>query len=384
MSFLPPRESGVVQVRTRSRVRVHPADGGARAALGRHVRAARRRMPRVLRALWWVALGVFTACALPVAWLAVTDPQVLGLLAQMLGLTYIVGREGAMLYVYGQDPALGPTWVVLAACLDDLLTLAVLLPVVWFAIERLRAAPLVGGIVLSVEKAVVERRAFVRRWGLYGLLALIWMPGPGAGVCLAALLGLFSRMPLRRLVVAMAGALVASNIFWGVGLFHSAALLPDEGPWSYIPLALLCSLVVVAVVFGLSQRRRRHLFPLVKVQVLTAEHLKRLASVGIDDGIELLYANRKVLAARLGMNPRLLAELRSVAELSLLRTVSPVEARALTAVGIRDIRDLSLAPPGLVAAALHELGMEVPQGASLDRCAEWTEDARVFFVEAEV
>jgi uncharacterized membrane protein len=273
--------------------------------------------------------------------------------------------------------------------LDDLITLALALPLFWLGIERLRGTPFVGGIVLSLEKTAVEKRAFLRRWGLYGLVAFVWMPGMGAGVTLAAAIGLVSKIPLRRLTIALALGSAAVNAFWAIGLYYTENLIPTEGPWSYIPVALVAVLVIIAVVFGLLQRRRRHLFPIVKVQVLEDEHVERLQQVGISDGIDLLYTNRRILSARLGINPDSLGRLRSVAELSMLRTVLPRQAEMLTEVGVTSIRELSVAPPALVADALHELELlheiqplpgDVIDFTELSKM--WTEDARTFFAES--
>jgi uncharacterized membrane protein len=364
--------------------------GPAQDALRARIRADRRRFPPVLRSLLWVALGLAAFAAALAAVLAATDPRTLGILGTLLGLSFAVGREAAILNAYGQSPSLGATWVVVTSILDDLITLALALPLIWLGIERLRGAPFLGGIVLSLEKTAVERRAFLRRWGLLGLIAFVWVPGVGAGVTLAAAMGLVSKIPVRRLAVALALGSAAVNAFWAIGLYYTSALIPSEGPWSYIPLALVVALALSAVAFGLVQRRKRHLFPIVKVQVLEPEHAERLLEVGITDGIDLLYANRTILAAKLGINPASLGRLRSVAELSLLRTVSPRHAEMLTKVGVTGIRELSVAPPALVAAALHELELlhaiqplpgEAQDFASL--CGRWTEDARVFFAESD-
>jgi len=107
--------------------------------------------------------------------------------------------------------------------------------------------------------------------------------------------------------------------------------------------------------------------------------------------VDLLYANRTILAAKLGIKPASLGRLRSVAELSMLRTVSPRHAEMLTEVGVTSIRELSVAPPALVADAIHELELlhvvQPPAGDVEDftrLCRDWTEDARVFFAESEV
>jgi uncharacterized membrane protein len=363
------------------------ARGPDQAVLRARILLDRRRLPRDLRALLWVALGLLALAALLAAGLAVADPRTLGIAGQVLALSFAVGREAAILHAYGQDPTGGPVWIAATAVLDDWITLALALPLFWLGIERLRGTPFVGGIVLSLEKTAVEKRAFLRRWGLYGLVAFVWMPGIGAGVMLAAAIGLVSKIPLRRLAIALALGSAAVNVFWAVGLYFVEGLVPNTGPWSYVPLALVAALVVLAVVFGLRQRRKRHLFPLVKVQVLEAAHVERLLEVGITDGIDLLYANRTILSAKLGIDPASLGRLRSVAELSMLRTVLPRHAEMLTEVGVTSIRELSVAPPGLVAEALHELELlhAVQPRARMDYhelAREWTEDARTFFAES--
>lgn len=341
----------------------------------------------ILRNLLWVALGLTGLAGLVLVFLAIVEPRTLGIILQLMGLTFVVGREGAILHAYGQDPWLGATWVVVTAVLDDLITLALAVPLFWIGIERLRGAPVLGGIVLSLEKTAVEKRAFLRRWGLYGLVAFVWVPGIGAGVTLAAVIGLVSKIPLRRLIIALAVGSAAVNTFWAVGLYYTSSLIPREGPWSYVPLVLVLILAVLAVVFGLLQRRKRHLFPIVKVQILGDDHVERLLEVGITDGIDLLYANRTTLSAKLGIKPTSLGRLRSVAELSMLRTVSPRHAEMLTEIGVTSIRELSVAPPGLVADAIHELELlHVVQPEEAEDytalCKEWTEDARLFFAES--
>ena len=365
------------------------ARGPAQAALRARVLHDRRRFPPVLRSLLWVAAGLGAVSLLLAGLLAFLDPRTLGIVATMLGLTFAVGREAAILNAYGHDPAFGATWIAVAAVIEDLVTLALALPLFWLGVERLRGAPVLGGVVLSLEKTAVEKRAFLRRWGLYGLVAFVWLPGIGAGVTLAAAMGLVSKIPLRRLIVALAIGSAAVNSFWAIGLYYTSGLIPREGPWSYLPLAFVVVLAAVAVVFGLLQRRRRHLFPIVKVQVLEEDHAERLLAVGITDGIDLLYANRTILAAKLGINPASLGRLRSVAELSMLRTVSPRHAEMLTEVGVTSIRELSVAPPALVAAALDELellhAIQPEPGDAEDFTAKskaWTEDARVFFAES--
>ncbi|HLF16498.1 MAG TPA: DUF4332 domain-containing protein [Candidatus Thermoplasmatota archaeon] len=364
--------------------------GPAQDALRARVRKDRRRFPRVLRTLLWTAFGMGLFTGALIAFLAVVDPRTLGIMLQVMGLSFAIGREGAILHAYTQGPSLGATWMVVTSVLDDLITLALALPLFWLGIERLRGAPFIGGIVLSLEKTAVEKRAFLRRWGLYGLVAFVWVPGVGAGVTLAAAIGLVSKIPLRSLILALALGSAAVNTFWAVGLYYTESLIPREGPWSYIPLAFIVVLVLFAVVFGLLQRRKRHLFPIVKVQILGDEHIERLLEVGITDGIDLLYANRTILAAKLGIKPASLGRLRSVAELSMLRTVSPRHAEMLTEVGVTSIRELSVAPPEMVAAAIHELELlhviqpspgEVEDFTGL--CKQWTKDARIFFAESD-
>ncbi len=339
----------------------------------------------MLRTCLWASCGLLGFASLLSVFLAIVDPRTFGILSQMIALSFAVGREAAMLYAYSQGPALGPTWVLAAAILQDLVTLCLTLPLVWIALQRLRGVYFVGGIVLALEKAAVEKRAFLRRWGLLGLVAFVWFPGIGAGVFLAATIGIVSKIPFRPLLLALGLGSMAVNAFWGIGLYYTSGLIPREGIWSFIPLACIAALAVLAVVFGLLERRKRHLFPIVKVQILGKRHVARLLDVGITDGIDLLYVNRKILASKLGMDPALLGRLRSVAELSMLRTISPPHAQMLTAVGITSIRELSVAPPELVAAALRELEpyqviAPVPDEAVAlpQKCQQWTHEARVF------
>src|SRR4029078_7066734 len=130
-----------------------------------------------------------------------------------------------------------------------------------------------SGVILSLEKTAVEKREFLRRWGVYGLVAFVWIPGIGAGVFVAAALGIISRIPLRRLIVALAVGAVMVDGFWAIGLYYTSNLIPHEGLLRFIPLALVLALAALAVVSGVMQRRKRHLFPIVKVQILRKEHV---------------------------------------------------------------------------------------------------------------
>ena len=363
--------------------------GPAQIALRERIRADRRRLPQPLRRCLWATLIVMGVAAVLTVVLAFFEPRTLGVLIQMIVLGFGVGREASMLYAYSQDPAFGPMGVLVAIVFDDLVNLGLTLPLVWIGLERLRGVFLLGGIVLSIEKTAVEKRAFLRRWGVWGLVAFVWLPGIGAGVSLAAAIGVVAKIPIRRLLIALAVGALMVDTFWAFGLYYTSNLIPEEGIWSYIPLALALALCLAAFVFGWRQHRTRHLFPIVKVQILGKQHVERLLEVGITDGNHLLYANRNVLAKKLGVDPALLGRLRSVAELSMLRTVSPRHAEMLTTVGINSIRELSVAPPHLVAAALKELELKhviqpLPGEEELfpRQCARWTDDAKEFLAES--
>jgi hypothetical protein len=127
------------------------AHGPAQAVLRARVLHDRKRFPRLLRTLLWVALGLSGLAALLLVGLAILDPRTLGILAQLMGLSFAVGREAAILHAYGQDPSGGPFWIAATAVLEDLITLALALPLFWLGIERLRGAPVLGGIILSIE-----------------------------------------------------------------------------------------------------------------------------------------------------------------------------------------------------------------------------------------
>jgi len=363
--------------------------GPAQEALRARVLHDRKRFPRALRGLFWGALGLSGLAAFLLVVLAILDIRTFGIVAQLIGVSLAVGREGAILHAYGQDPYGGPVWITATAVLHDLITLCLVLPLFWLGIERLRGAPVLGGIILSLEKTAVEKRAFLRRWGLYGIVAFIWLPGVGAGVAATSAIGLVSKIPLRPLILALALGSAAVNLFWGIGLYYTSRIIPREGPWSYLPLVLIILLVALAVTFGVMQRRKRHLFPIVKVQLLEEEHVQRLREIGITDGIEFLYVNRRILAAELNINPESLGRLRAVAELSMLRTVVPRHAVMLTDVGVTSIRELAVAPPEMVAEAIHELELQhviQPQPDDVkdfgELCRLWTNDARIFFAES--
>src|SRR5688572_22202051 len=80
------------------------AHGPAQDVLRASILQDRKRFPRLLRTLLWAALGLSGLAALLIVGLAILDPRTLGIILQLMGLSFAVGREAAILHAYGQDP----------------------------------------------------------------------------------------------------------------------------------------------------------------------------------------------------------------------------------------------------------------------------------------
>ncbi len=329
--------------------------GPAATRLRQYLASRRRKLPVPLR--WALGLGILLTLAYGLILLVLFagDRAVFRQMVTLLLLTPVSGREAAMLVVYrGADPA-PVAWVAATSIVNDLGLLLITVPLLWYALERLRDSPRVGGVVVRLEKAAFDHRRFLDRWGLLGLLLLAWAPAYGGGIPTATVLGVLLRVPTVRLMVVLGIGVIGIIGFWAVALRSASDILPSEGPWTYAPLLVVLALSGVTAVSVVRRRRFRPILKLEKSGWLAPDHLARLRSVGITDAAQLLHVDCDILSQRLGLPRGPLLRCRLISGLLLLPSMTPRQAEMLNAVGIGTILDLALAPPQLVLDALGEL-----------------------------
>lgn len=357
-----------------------PAIARLRAHLARH----RRTLPGALRWSLWLGAGMTTLYGAILLALFVFHPPLFRKMVTFLVLTVFSGREPAMLMAYqGSFPA-PVAWVIVTSIVNDLGALLVVVPLFWLALERLRQRPLIGGLLLSLEKTAFEHRRFIDRWGLIGLVLFAWTPAYGGGILTAGILGVLARVPVKRLLVALSVAIVGIISFWGFVLRYASELLPSEGAWKLLPFFIVGAFVSLSLVAGLRARRSRKILLLEKLGVLEPEHLARLNSVGISDAADVLRVNCEVLGSRLGLPAGPLTQCRIISGLLLLPSLSARHAKQLNAVGIESIRDVAITPPTVIRDALEELEPVPSPGGRLDvaglllLATQWHDDASRF------
>jgi uncharacterized membrane protein len=334
-------------------------------------------MPTDLRRLAWAGLGAIAAFFTTMVVALALDFSLFARLVGFSVLTVVSGREAAMLLAYQGPDAVDPVWIFLVTLLQDLAALFLIIPLVWLGAERLREAYLIGGIILSLEKAALTHRRLVDRWGLAGLSLLVVFPGFGTGVATAAAIGALARIPARKLALVLGAVLVAMVGAYSIGLRFAASALEAVPGLHWVPLALVGTFVLVGTALAIRERGRRNVLPIRRVGFLNADEVERLRDYGIRDGTDLFYVDCRILAARLGVSHNRLARCRAVSELCLVRGVSPRDAEMLSSVGILTIRALASAPPSLVGQALEELeaGHGDANPSWVDRAPAWRVNA---------
>lgn len=341
-----------------------------------YLRRHRPSLPAVLR----LSLVLSAACVA-----AMLATVALGFLAgshtgvqllEFVGLTTVSGPQAATLVVFAQEPPLAWPWVVALSTLNMAGTLFLIVPLTWRSIEALRDAPVFGGLIRGAERYSVKHRRFLARWGLFGLVLVVLAPVQGGGVLGAGVLGVLLRIPLRRLLLAVAASGALLNLAWTFVLYRTEQALPTGGPFALLPYAVVAAVLGAGIVASARGHLRRHRFEVETIPGTPAEQQVKLNSVGIVEEDYVLRADLREVCHDLGIPPNDLVRARNTAELLRLDNLPPKAGERLTAAGIVSIREVALAPPGLVRDALAEVGgMPLP---SVEEVAAWRAEAQRF------
>jgi uncharacterized membrane protein len=317
-----------------------------------YLRKHRGAVPRVYKLAFAGGLAIAVAyIALQVA-LRWVDPVLANDLLRLLALTYIAGREPALFAVYHTDHPVPVAWAALMASLDDVATLLISVPAIWFMVDRLRRWPAVDAYLRSLERALHGHRRALDRWGVLAFAGFLWLPGWGTGPTVSGGVGVLAGLRPRRLLAALSVSAVGVNVFWAVALSGPAQAVPRGGWWDWIPLAVIAVLVCLAVLSAVRHHRNRHRLEYDRPAGMDARHASVLARRGFEEHGAVLVLDAHGLAARGGPPAHRLAWCHWAGELMLLPSVEPIWAGRLAALGITGLRDLALLPPELVSSTL--------------------------------
>lgn len=353
-------------------------DGPACRRLAKHIKDHPRKLPPVLRLSLWLSAACAAGLLATLGLCWIIDPSGFPLLLAFIGLTTVSGPQPATLFVFAQHTPLAVGWVIAWSTLNMAATLFLIVPLAWRSAERVRDVRIIGGPIRSAERFAVQHRAFLARWGALGLVALTWAPVPGAGVLGAGVMGVLLRRSPGRLLVILAVAGAALNLFWTIAIKLVSLAIPTSGIFAYLPYAVI-GLFVAAGVWG-SWRGHRNRFKL-QVQTLEPPSKKRAAQlhdVGVHVKNDILVADLRKVCSKLDIPQRELSRARNVVELLRLDRLIPRQAERLSAAGVVCIHDLAVTPPGLVVEALQETprhGVSPPVARS---AAAWRHQAQSF------
>ncbi|HEX9815755.1 MAG TPA: hypothetical protein VGB18_02135, partial [Candidatus Thermoplasmatota archaeon] len=219
-----------------------------------YLRRHRPRFPPILRVVLLAGLAYVVTYLCLLAYLYATDRALFEDMVRLYVLTLVAGREPAMLAVYQPPTPVPLPWMLAVSILDDVGTLLLTLPWVWYAHQRLRGVGWLQSWFIGLEKTALQHRRWIRRWGLLGLAAFYWIPGLGSGVLAIVVMGVITHIPLHRLVPTLVVSAAGVATFWAFALHGAIDTLPS-GPAEYLPTAILA---IVIVLGAIAVARRRH------------------------------------------------------------------------------------------------------------------------------
>jgi uncharacterized membrane protein len=175
--------------------------------------------------------------------------------AIMTGLNLVVGREAGMSFGYASG--LDHAQVVPLNILVESIQVLVVYPLFVLSTRQLITLRTLQPFIARMRRAAESRGGAVRKFGIAGLFAFVfvpfWMTGPVVGAIIGFLIGL---RPWVNLAVVLGSTYVAIGIW--------ALLLNELNAWAatvnhYAPYALFLAIVLIAAAAHLLSRHRGRL-----------------------------------------------------------------------------------------------------------------------------
>lgn len=351
-------------------------EDSAAKAIADQIKARRPRFPPILRVVLGAGLGCLGGYVALLAFFYATERALFDDMLRLYGLTLLAGREPAMFAVYQPPTPVPLGWMLIVAVLDDVGTLLLTLPWVWYAFERLRGAGPLQEWLMGLEKTALENRRWIRRWGLAGLAAFYWIPGFGSGVLAICVIGVLSHIPLRRLVPTLVVSAGSVAMFWALALYRTSALLP-EGPVEWVPSVILGAFIGISLVVAYRRRRSRHVL-LLEWPAPEERRMRELERFGFAPYRRMVKVDSRLLAQAYSRPSLPRTRAHALAELLLLEGMTPEAAAALEARGVHGILDVATLDGRLLAAALREANISATNDVD-----HWVDEAKEMLPKAE-
>jgi uncharacterized membrane protein len=173
------------------------------------------------------------------------------LYAIMTGLNLIIGREAGMSFGYASG--LSHAQVVPLNILIETIQVLVVYPLFVLSTRHLIQLRTLQPFITRMQRAAESQGGMVRKFGIAGLFAFVfvpfWMTGPVVGAIIGLLIGL---RPWVNLTVVLISTYIAIGVW--------ALLLNELSDWAatvneFAPYALVVAIVLIVVAMHLLHRR---------------------------------------------------------------------------------------------------------------------------------
>jgi uncharacterized membrane protein len=177
-------------------------------------------------------------------------PEATMKLASVIGLSLVIGIAAGI--SYGYAAGLGTFEVVACNIFVESLQVLLVYPLFLLAWQQLIDLGRMMPMLERLRAAAQSRQGAVRRWGIAGLFAFVfipfWMTGPVVGAIMGFLLGF---NPLLNLAIVLSAS--------ALGVVVYAALLGHLNAWASVihPYAVFGTVVVLALAIGLARHGLR-------------------------------------------------------------------------------------------------------------------------------
>ena len=197
-----------------------------------------------------LVLGLFGIIALALSWL--WSPRLSQVLIAMTAMNILFGRAAAM--SFGYAVSLGHGVVVPVNMLIETILVLLFYPLFVFSWRHLVEIRGLSKIIKRTTMAAEANRETIRKYGMIGLLAFVWLPfwmtGPVVGCAIGFLLGLRTWV---NLTVVLAGTYLAIG-GWALVLRELHARVAEYSVFG--PMILTTLIVLIAVAAYLLHRAR--------------------------------------------------------------------------------------------------------------------------------
>ena len=152
--------------------------------------------------------------ALGVLW--ILDPALCRKILAVMAAAFFGGRMPGILT--GLELGLGSALTSLVNIAFNTCWLLLLLPAFQRATARAGSSELVRRFFSSAERRAQQQTARIGRIGILGLVLFVWLPLPGTGAFVGALIGLLLGMPMVRLLPLLLVSMWVGVVSWTYGI----------------------------------------------------------------------------------------------------------------------------------------------------------------------